>query len=415
MRGLGGFSKRFSRAMLASAAAASLVAMAGSASTAEAKSRTPVTIGISLSLSGDFSGDGIAIRQGYELWAADVNRSGGLLGHPVRLVILNDDSSTQQVLTNYQTLIGTDHVNLVMGPFSSLLTIPAESVAKRYGYLMLGPAGGAPAVFQEHYAGYAFVQPAAVADNLVGLAHMIAALPASERPKTFAWATSNDPFTQPQMYPATTVLEKAGLKLVYHTVFPDETPDLQPEALALVHARPDVVILGTTSVPQVQAFVQAFIQQHFNPKALVATSGPDQGSAFAKAVGAANTEGIMVPGSWTPTEPTYQNAQFVKEYLKKYGGTADAIPSDAPEAYSCGQVLQQLVSIAHSLNNAALIRALHSGHLFRTVQGAMRWNDWGVPEGAGTFVEQWQHGKTVIVWPKSIAQTTVEYPKPNWP
>ena len=40
----------------------------------------PITIGVSLSLSGDFSADGKAFQQGYNLWASDVNKNGGLLG-----------------------------------------------------------------------------------------------------------------------------------------------------------------------------------------------------------------------------------------------------------------------------------------------------------------------------------------------
>lgn len=417
------------KAAVASLSALSLLAMGGSLASAKerpvkapakathrakAPSKSPILIGVSVSLSGDFSGDGKAILAGYKLWAHDVNAHGGLLGHPVELVIKNDDSSTQQTLTNYQTLIGTEHVNFVFGPFSSLLTIPAESIARRYGYLLLGPAGGAPKVFEERYRGYAFVQPAPVVDNLVSFANLLKSLPKSERPKTIAYATSNDPFTQPQLEVLRPILQSAGMKTVYFTVFPDETPDLQPEALAVVHSHADVVVLGTTSVPQVQAFVQAFIQQHYNPKAIIATSGPDQGSAFAKAIGLKNTEGFLVPESWTPTAHTYQNAQFVREYLRDYGGTAAAIPSDAPEAYSVGQVFQQLVELTHSLNNAVLIRALHSGHVFQTVQGPMRWNDVGEPIGTGTFLVQWQHGVTKIVWPKNVAQARFEYPKPNW-
>ena len=97
----------------------------------------PITIGASLSLTGsaanDFSADGRAFERGYELWAKDVNAHGGLLGRQVKLRILNDDSSPQQVVTNYQSLIGSDHVDLVFGPFSSVLTTPASSVAARYG------------------------------------------------------------------------------------------------------------------------------------------------------------------------------------------------------------------------------------------------------------------------------------------
>jgi branched-chain amino acid transport system substrate-binding protein len=60
-----------------------------------------------------------------------VNAHGGLLGHQVVLKILNDASSPTQVVTNYQTLFNTDHVSLAFGPFSSLLTTPASSVAAR--------------------------------------------------------------------------------------------------------------------------------------------------------------------------------------------------------------------------------------------------------------------------------------------
>ncbi len=370
-------------------------------------------IGISLSLSGDFSGDGKAILQGYQLWAHDVNQQGGLLGRKVELVVKDDDSTTQQTITNYSTLIGTDHVNLVFGPFSSLLTIPAEQIAKRYGYVLLGPAGGAPNVFAENYKGYAFVQPASVVNNLLSFGAMLKSLPASERPTSVAYATSNDPFTQPQLPPLQSELSAAGIKSVYYQVFPDETPDLTPEALAIVHSGAQAVVLGTTSVPQVQAFVQTFIQQHYTPKVIIATSGPDQGSAFSSAIGAANTEGFLVPEGWTASANTYQNSKFVSEYLAKYGGTANAIPSDAPEAYSVGQIMQQMVQKTHSLDNATLIKALHDT-TFKTVQGPMSFNSNGSPVGSGTFLVQWQGGNTKIVWPQNIQQANLEFPKPAW-
>lgn len=391
-----------------------VLAAYGTSTSARAASKPPVTIGVSVSLSGDFSGDGQAILQGYRIWANYVNAHGGLLGRPVKLVIKNDNSTTQQTQTNYATLIGTDHVNLVVGPFSSLLTIPAESMARRYGYLLLGPAGGAPSVFAENYSGYAFVQPASVVDNLVSFGNMLKAMPASQRPKTVAYATSNDPFTYPQLNPLRSMLTKAGIKSLYYTMFPDETPDLQPEALAIVRTHAQAVVLGTTSVPQVQAFVQTFIQQHYTPKIIIATAGPDQGTAFSKAIGMKNTEGFLVPSGWTPTANNYQNSLFVQMYLKAYHGSAGAIPSDAPEAFSVGQVLQQLVGMTHSLNNATLIRALHSGHVFQTAQGGMSFSRNGVPLGGGTFLVQWQKGATKIVWPMNIAQSKLQYPKPTW-
>src|SRR6266700_2501596 len=57
----------------------------------------PITIGIALSLSGDFKDDGNAFKQGYQLWAQQVNTHGGWLGRKVALDILDDGSSPDQV------------------------------------------------------------------------------------------------------------------------------------------------------------------------------------------------------------------------------------------------------------------------------------------------------------------------------
>ncbi|HZT98908.1 MAG TPA: ABC transporter substrate-binding protein, partial [Ktedonobacteraceae bacterium] len=60
--------------------------------------QTPIKIGVSVSLSGDFSADGKATEQGYQLWADSVNKSGGLLGRQIKLNFLSDASSTTQVV-----------------------------------------------------------------------------------------------------------------------------------------------------------------------------------------------------------------------------------------------------------------------------------------------------------------------------
>src|SRR5271167_4488032 len=72
--------------------------------TPSSQNTAPIKIGISLSFSGDFSADGMAFEQGYQLWSDAVNKSGGILGRKVQLDIVSDASSPDQVQTNYQTL-----------------------------------------------------------------------------------------------------------------------------------------------------------------------------------------------------------------------------------------------------------------------------------------------------------------------
>src|SRR6202030_2275000 len=150
---------------------------------------TPLTIGVSGSLTGDFSGDGTALVQGYDLWAQDENAKGGLLGHHVTMKYVDDASSTTQVVTNYQNLITQTKVALVFGPFSSLLTIPASTVTNRFGYAFPEPAGGGPSVFNRGIHSLFFVQPAPVENNLVSFTQWVLSLPASQRPATAAYST----------------------------------------------------------------------------------------------------------------------------------------------------------------------------------------------------------------------------------
>jgi branched-chain amino acid transport system substrate-binding protein len=377
--------------------------------------KTPIKIGISLSFSGDFSADGMAFQQGYELWAADINKAGGLLGRPVQLDIVNDNSSTDQVQTNYQTLITVHKDDLVFGPFSTLLTKPASVVASRYGYAFVEGAGGGPSVFTRGLHNI-FDVSLPVANNLVAFAHYIQTLPSSQRPTSIAYATEDDPFTQPQVDTAKTLFEQEGIKTASYQVYPAETTDYNPIADKIIASGAQVVVVGTL-LPDVSAFIQRFKQQHYNPQALIATAGPDQGDQFTKAIGGvASAEGIMVPnGGWFAQATTPGNAQMVQEYIAKYGGTADSISSDVAEAYSVGEVVQQAATKTNSIDNAKLIAELHSSDTYQTVQGPVKFDDTGQNVAATAYLFQWQKGTLVPVYPANVASAQPVYPKANWP
>jgi branched-chain amino acid transport system substrate-binding protein len=397
-----------------SSTASSSGSSSGSATSSSA-SKSPVTVGASLSLSGDFSADGQAFEKGYQLWAADINAAGGLLGHPVKLDIVSDASSPAQVATNYEKLISSDHDQLVFGPFSTLLTVPSSKVVNRFGYAFVEGAGGAPAAFGNGLHNI-FDVSLPVIDNLVPFAHWLATLPASERPKTAAVATSNDPFTQPQFPAAIKILQSAGIKIVYNKVFPAEVTDYAPIATSVASTKADAFLLGSVDVPTVSAFIHTFIQQHYNPKAFIATAGPDQGAAFLKAIGGpSNAEGVMVPNGWYPGYANAASQKMVQEYVAKYGGSPSDVNADVAEAYSVGQIVAQGVAATHSLDNAKIIAYLHNPVTLSSVQGPVKFDSLGENGAAAAFAFQWQKANLVQVLPVgATGSKPAEYPKPNW-
>jgi branched-chain amino acid transport system substrate-binding protein len=409
---------RFLTISAVTAAAAMVVAACSSSggnNSSGNNNSSPVVIGVSLSLTGDFSADGQAFKRGYELWASDVNSHGGLLGRKVSMVFQNDASDPTTVATNYTKLIAQQKVNLVFGPFSTLLTVPAAKVAARYGYAFPEGAGGGPAVYQLKLPNIFNPSPP-IADQLVPFADWVAALPASERPKTAAYPQVNDPFADPMTETAQAILQKAGVKTVYSKIYPAENPDFKAGADAVAATGAQMVVLGSVDVPTATAFIQAFEQQHYNPKIFAASAGPDQGADFVKAVGAKNTTGIMVPNGWYAGMTNPLSQAMVKAYIAKYGGSPADINADVAEGYSVGEITATAVKATHSLDNKKIISYLHSGVTLQTVQGPVKFNSVGENVVAQKFIFQWQNGpKFVQVLPSSAAgSVAIVNPKPAW-
>ena len=379
-------------------------------------SQKPITIGISISTKGDFASDGIATEQGYQLWSDAVNNNGGILGRQVKLVIIDDNSDAGQITKNYTTLITKDHVDLIMGPFSSLLVKAVIPVAAQYHYALLEGSGGAPSVFQiaaQQFPNWngIFDTSVPVQNNLLTFAYYILSLPQSLRPRTAAYLTSDDPFTFPQIDTIRTLLQQGGVTTVYNKQYAEGTNNTL-WAQQVVQSNADVDILGTL-LPDLQTEIKVFKQDHYNPHAIIATAGPDAGQDFITAIGGKKyTEGVFVPNGWYPQANNFGNAEMVQAYINKYGGTPDQINADVAEAYSAGQVLEQAIESNQSIDNGKLIAKLHSGAAFNTVQGTAQFDPSGENTQALAYMFQWQNNHFIPVYPLSVAEENPEYPRP---
>jgi len=395
---------------MGAAGLAAAAATAGSAAPTQ-MSAGPIKIGISLSLSGDFSDPGKFAQQGYKLWEKTVNAKGGVLGRKVQLIIQDDASSPTQAATNYQNFITKNKVDLVFGPFSTLLTAPSAAVANRYGYAFIEPAGGGPAVFDEKLHNVFFTQPAPIVQSGDVFANWILSLPKSQRPKTAAYPALDDPFSSPIADRVRGILEKAGVKTVYKSIYPSETADMTPIVAKIAASKPDAVI-GGTQAGDGYSLVKAMVQAKFSPKFLFLSNGPNSPGEFPSKVGAKNVNGIFSASDWFPQAKTPGNPGFVKAYLKAYGGSADAIDPGSAEAYAVGQVVEAVAKKIHSIDNKKIIAALHKGS-WPTVEGVLRWNAIGEPQGNDLLME-WIGGKLYPVLPKSAAIKQPFFPKPGW-
>jgi branched-chain amino acid transport system substrate-binding protein len=234
------------------------------------------------------------------------------------------------------------------------------------------------------------------------------------RPKTAAYATSDDSFTKPQIDSARTALEQGGINTALYTVYSAENADPTGPAQKVVNAKADIVLLGTIGLQDCMAYLKTFVQQHYNPKSIIAAAGPDQGQSFIDALNKKNTEGLLVPNDgWWPQSKSYQNAEFVQLITSKYKITSDAISSDSVQAFSVGQVLQQAIAKTQSLDNTRLMQELRSDN-FQSLQGPVAFKSDGENKLDVAYLFQWQKSQLIPVYPQEQAEANVEYPKPSW-
>src|SRR5215213_1406338 len=370
----------------------------------------PIKIGASLPLTGEFSEPGKAAQQGYKVWEAMVNEKGGLLGRKVQMVIKDDASNQNTIVSDYNALISRDRVDMLLGTFSSLLNLPASAVAERNRMLFVEPAGGAPELFSRDFK-YLFFAQQATADHQGDVwANYIAGLPADEKPKTAAYPTLDDPFAQPTSEGIEKIFSKAGIKTVYRETYTIDNPNYDGIASAIKARNPDVVVHGATFEDGV-GMVRALRKSGFTPKMLYQTTAPSLGDQYSKAIGKQTTEGIFYAVSHSKEAKTPGNDEFVAKYQEMFGGTE--VPEDAADAYATAEVMQAAVKAVGTIERQ---RQLELADWLRenqvdTILGPLSWDELGRPEGE-FLVGQWQNGVPEIVLPEEAA--TSDKIIPEW-
>ena len=371
----------------------------------------PIVIGVSLPLTGDFAEPGKGVQRGYEAWAAHVNENGGLLGRQVELVIVDDQSSADRVASDYERLINQDGVDLIFGPFSTRLVVPAAQVAQDYGFLFVEPAGAAAEVFEQGFDNLFYAAPAIADDHYNHLADHILALPEDERPETIAVASMDDPFAQGTAYGLRDALAAEGIEVVVDEVYPPNTTDFSGIAAKIADSEADLLVVGSQYQDGVNLVV-ALQQQGYQPE-MAAISGAPTNAEFPDAIGD-KTEGILAPTGYTPDAPYPSNEEFVAAYTAEHGAEP---AEDEANAWTTGQVVAAAVEAVGCADASPecqqqLIDWLH-GNEVDTVVGPLSWDAEGRPQSAH-LIQQYVDGEITIVLPDDVKEADLVHPKPEW-
>lgn len=389
---------RISSAFRAIAATAA-IALAATGCTADGGGGSDaIKVGASLPLTGEFSQGGLDTQRGYETWVEMTNEAGGLLGKPVEIVVKDDATQQETAVSNYNNLISQDRVNLLLGSQSSLLNIPASTIAEKNKMLFVCPSCGSPDMFNRGFKYIFFSQQAIATDQAKVFAEWIAKLPPEQRPKTAAYPTLDDPFAGPVVEGAEEVLSAAGIQTVYKDKYPATTKNFDSVVNAMRDAGAEIVIQGAQFEDGVN-MIRSMNRANYQPEILYQSSSPTYGKQYLEAVGPDNAEGVFFSSSYSTLADTPQNADFVKRYQEKF---SQSPPEDAADGFAAGQVLAAAVNGVGSFDDQLALADWLRDNSVDTLLGTLSWNADGSPKG-DFLAGQWQGGVSQVVLPTDVS------------
>src|SRR5713101_6661128 len=115
-------------------------------------SKPEVTIGLSVCLSGKFHLQGQQALQGDRLWQAYINAQGGIAvqngeKRSVRLIWYDDRSQISFARKNLFQLLREDKIDILLGPYSSSLTMAVAEIAEEYKKVLWNYGGSSDEIF----------------------------------------------------------------------------------------------------------------------------------------------------------------------------------------------------------------------------------------------------------------------------
>ncbi len=375
-----------------------------------------IKAGIPVSLSGQFQTQGKQALAGLQSWAEDVNAAGGVrLGtgpsgvptrYPVQVYFQDDGSRVEGVRRATDHLLANDRVDVLFGPYSSVLTTASAAVAEERRRLMWNQGGASDDVYQKGYRGIIGVLTPA-SRYLAGLLPVIRKADSAARTVGILRAT-------PGAFPkaVSSGVDRSAAEWRFNVEFVWEfdaaTKDFSDLAAAAASRRPDVlVVVGRIANDLALANLLAEYPQAFKAVAVVA-SPIDQ---FHRALGP-QVDGFLGPSQWERDADYEVDFGPTGEEALASMGRQSSLAPDYPmvQAYAAGLVAQRCVEEAGTLDETQ-VRITASRLDFSTFYGRFKIDaDSGRQVGRDVVLVQWQRGRKVMIWPPKQRQGTLVCP-----
>ncbi len=362
-----------------------------------------IRIGAPLPLTGPLSLEANKQKRGYELWAEQVNKAGGIkVGEQylhVKIIDRDYQSDSQKARQAVQSLVDKDDVHFLFAPYGSKATREASPVAHKFRTPMIAATASSS---QAYARGHRYIFGTFTPNST--LIEPISNLVKQSFPeiKNCALIIRNDLFPLSLARDVGASLKKKNIEIVFYEKYEIEESNHIEALKRLKGLAPDwIFAVGYTKDLILVRQQMAELGISANVMTMIAAPAYRE---FIDATGSL-AENISSASWWHP-EVRYKGQtifssteNFVKLFTKKYHSIPDYVEASAALA---GALFQLAIERANSLDGESVRNELANINE-TTFFGPVRFGENGQNESLAPPIFQIQNAKAVIVYPFEIA------------
>ena len=368
------------------------------------RAQETIKFGAPLPITGPLAPEALKQQQGYDLWANQVNRAGGInvagKKMKVEIVYVDYQSNTPRVVQATERLITQDNVQFVFAPFGSGAAKAASTVAERYGVPMIAATASSAQVYDQ---GYKFLFGTFTPNDT--LTNPLAAIVRQRAPevKRVAILARNDLFPLAIAQEMEKSAKDLGLEVVFFEKYAINTLD-HSSALAQIKASNPQWIFATGYTNDLVLMRKQMTDQRIEAPVVTMIAAP----AYQEFIDAAGkgAENISSAAWWHPAV-RYKGVDIfgtTESYVKLFKDTYKADPDYAHASASVSGALFQIAIEKSGTINRQKVRDELAKMDVTTFWGPVKFGPTGQITSLEPPVFQIQNAKPIVVHPAAIKQ-----------
>ncbi len=363
-----------------------------------------IKFGAPLPITGPLAPEALKKKQGYDLWANQVNLAGGInvagKKMKVEIVYIDYQSNTPRAIQATERLITQDNVQFVFAPFGSGAAKAASTVAERYGVPMIAATASSSQVYDQ---GYKFLFGTFTPNET--LTNPLATIIRQRAPdvKRVAILARNDLFPLAIAQEMEKSAKDRGLEVVYFEKFAINTLD-HSSALAQIKAANPQWIFATGYTNDLVLMRKQMTDQRIEAPVVTMIAAP----AYQEFIDAAGkgAENISSAAWWHPAV-RYKGIDIfgtTESYVKLFKDTYKADPDYAHASASVSGALFQIAIEKSGTIDRQKVRDELAKMDVITFWGPVKFGPTGQITSLEPPVFQIQNAKPIVVHPAAIKQ-----------